>query len=821
MFRFFFRLCVCASLLLVSTTAASAQSITTDKSDYAPGETVIITGTGWMAGEQVIMVVHEAPPLNADVTLSSVASASGSFTNKGFVVPSNADLSTYTVDATGVSSGLTAEATFADAIAGKGSLCADVAGAGAAICPTATGAVGVTGDPGSPFNQRYKQILGSTAHYVIIGATDAVVDATGPCAGQVQMHLENPIAGQVNFCSSSFDGSTITFTAPAASCQITLVDYKVGVRPTGIDEFRSANNDIVADGIDNGTPNGAAGIQYVYPTGEVVSCATTTTEILDASNNVIVSFVPGVTIVHDKATVTGTPSHGVPTGSVTFTFFTNDPTHTCVGPSVNAGTLTLDAMGVANPSKSFGPLAAGSYSFRAKFHPAAGPYNDHGLAFSYSACEALSMASGTSVTTDIKDASNNSIGSATIGSVVHDTATVTVASPATIPAASTVTFNLYGTIDCSGTATPQTVSIASGVSSATVSSGTVTLTAAGAISFRALFNSGDVASVPNGISACEPLVVNKAPTSVTTQVHNPSHMDITGQTVPVGTTIHDSATVSGQVGSIALTGTVTYQFFTNGTCSGTASTSETVAVGLESTPQTPSAGAYSYLGSYSGDANYTGSTGTCEPITIATAACGPGITGSLTSGFNGTAIPAGDYVWFNSNASITHVVDGSTVSFTGGLITVNGTPQAVADSVITFSASVTKSTVSFNTVANRWEISVPLAGSDEIFVSGLPLVLPSGLHGGASVTWSGNFSTNTSGLSLSWKWGAAVYTTFTTDLNAIGVKPTHTNAALYNNSDHAGTPENFKASVIGGARGGGGSNWTGSWSGTQSLSLCQ
>jgi len=46
------------------------------------------------------------------------------------------------------------------------------------------------------------------------------------------------------------------------------------------------------------------------------------------------------------------------------------------------------------------------------------------------------------------------------------------------------------------------------------------------------------------------------------------------------------------------------------------------------------------------------------------------------------------------------------------------------------------------------------------------------------------------------------------------VKPTHTNACLYNDSEHAGTPENKKQFVTGGARGGGGSNFTGSWSGT-------
>jgi hypothetical protein len=37
------------------------------------------------------------------------------------------------------------------------------------------------------------------------------------------------------------------------------------------------------------------------------------------------------------------------------------------------------------------------------------------------------------------------------------------------------------------------------------------------------------------------------------------------------------------------------------------------------------------------------------------------------------------------------------------------------------------------------------------------------------------------------------------------------------NSDHAGTPERFLEFVIGGAMGGGGSNFTGSYSGTKTV----
>ena len=51
---------------------ASAAAVTTDKTDYAPGETVIITGAGWQPGETVNMLLHREPKTQPDTTISSV-----------------------------------------------------------------------------------------------------------------------------------------------------------------------------------------------------------------------------------------------------------------------------------------------------------------------------------------------------------------------------------------------------------------------------------------------------------------------------------------------------------------------------------------------------------------------------------------------------------------------------------------------------------------------------------------------------------------------------------------------------------------------------
>jgi uncharacterized repeat protein (TIGR01451 family) len=208
---------------------------------------------------------------------------------------------------------------------------------------------------------------------------------------------------------------------------------------------------------------------------------------------------------------------------------------------------------------------------------------------------------------------------------------------------------------------------------------------------------------------------------------------------------------------------------------------------------------------------------------------------SIQSNFNGTTISPSNYIWFNSNFSASGIQNGSTLSFTNSTLSVvskSGTQYSVAvpDATITFSSSASCASTSFS--GGKWVTTIPVAGSDEIFLSGL-LVKASTITGSSSVdlksstiTWTGSFGSNTSGLKVNWKWGAAVYSASSAVIaaasnpNQIGVKPTHTNACNFTGSDHAGTPMSLKQNVVGGARGGGGSNYTGSWSGTGKVTPC-
>ena len=75
---------------------------------------------------------------------------------------------------------------------------------------------------------------------------------------------------------------------------------------------------------------------------------------------------------------------------------------------------------------------------------------------------------------------------------------------------------------------------------------------------------------------------------------------------------------------------------------------------------------------------------------------------------------------------------------------------------------------------------------------------------------------------MNWQWAAAVYTSFSADPSMLGVKPVDDKVhSPYLNSDRAGTPENFKHFVIGGATGGGGANYTGGLGPIKGVGSCR
>jgi hypothetical protein len=112
----------------------------TDKDDYSPGMYVIITGTGWQAGETVSFHFDEEPKPSTCVNphdLTAVADANGNIYNDQFLVKENHLGVTFTLTATGQSSGLVATTVFTDAGIGN------VTPSTFALCPGSTFNVGV------------------------------------------------------------------------------------------------------------------------------------------------------------------------------------------------------------------------------------------------------------------------------------------------------------------------------------------------------------------------------------------------------------------------------------------------------------------------------------------------------------------------------------------------------------------------------------------------------------------------------------------------------------------------------------------------------
>jgi hypothetical protein len=94
--------------------APTGETITTDKDDYAPGETVVITGSGWQAGDSVDFVMTEEPATHEPHTWTVGADEAGGFVDDHFVVEDHDLGVTFTLTATSRATGATATAVFTD-----------------------------------------------------------------------------------------------------------------------------------------------------------------------------------------------------------------------------------------------------------------------------------------------------------------------------------------------------------------------------------------------------------------------------------------------------------------------------------------------------------------------------------------------------------------------------------------------------------------------------------------------------------------------------------------------------------------------------------
>jgi hypothetical protein len=319
---------------------------------------------------------------------------------------------------------------------------------------------------------------------------------------------------------------------------------------------------------------------------------------------------------HDSAAVTGKVG-AITLPDVTFYFFPKGITCTNgdISGATALNTISPDGTtGVAHPSTSETSLAAGTYNFMAVV---AGDTNYTGAT---SDCEPFTVNKARlGITTNVHDTAHGDITSSSValGSVTHDTATVSGGvSGFALPATSfTMTSNFVASCSAGSAVTNN------GTEGSAIKSADSSALNAGSYAYRAVVASDT--NYTGATSDCEPFTVNKAQLSVSTDIHNPAHAVVTS--VGLGTAVHDTATVTGQVGSIAPTGATTF-YFGSGvaeSCKDTnvypvIATSGSLDSGKPRSVDTSalSAGNYQFWAHVAGDDNYISADSSCEPLTV-------------------------------------------------------------------------------------------------------------------------------------------------------------------------------------------------------------
>jgi len=106
------RLALALVLGALSAAVASAQPVvSTNQPEYSPGDTVMVTGSGWLAHEAVTLTFFENPIHHEPRGFMAITDSSGSIRNGEYVIAGQERSSLCTVFAYGEASGLLATAT--------------------------------------------------------------------------------------------------------------------------------------------------------------------------------------------------------------------------------------------------------------------------------------------------------------------------------------------------------------------------------------------------------------------------------------------------------------------------------------------------------------------------------------------------------------------------------------------------------------------------------------------------------------------------------------------------------------------------------------
>ncbi len=705
-------------------------TVKTDKGDYAPGEFVTITGSGWQPGETVNLVLHEVNTGAPDMPLIATADAQGNIFNDVFAPNEQDDGVRFYLTATGA--GSTAQMTFTDAkpnaitvglqspspIAPGGSSTFAItvgfngnaqsctaslsvstvlpSGAVASFSPssvTSTGAnqtstltITTTGatPPGlTSFTVRAAGVTspacnadiatGSGSLLVVEPTTTTLGSAPNPSAFGQSVTLTATVTQTVG--PTTPNAGNVTFKDGATTLGLVAVNAS-GVATLSTSALTVAGNphNLTAS-YAGATAFGASSSNTV---SQVVNKASTTTTVARTAG-------PNPSVFGQSLTFTATvtpvaPGGGTRTGIVTF-----------MDGAATIGTGAVNASGVATLTTT--TFAVGAHSITAVYGGDGNFTSSTSSALSHTVNQAGTT---TTITSDLPDPS-------VVGQPV--TVNFTVVSGGGTPTGNvTVTVNDASGNTCSGTVAAGTCSL--------------TLTAAGSKTLTATYASDT--NFTGSASSGTPHAVNKAntTTTVTSDLPDPS---LVGESVTVNYTVTATAPGAGTP-----TGNVTVSAGADN-CTGT------VAAGTCDITFA-SSGAKTLTANFSGDPNYNTSTSagvahTVNQVPSITSASSTtftvGAAGSFTvtaTGFPAPtfgatgALPSG--VTFNTT---TGVLSGTPGPNTGGAypVTITASNGVLPNASQSFTLTVNQAPSI--TSANSTSFVVNTVGSFTVTATGFPV----------------------------------------------------------------------------------------------------
>src|SRR3989449_75863 len=331
-----------------------AATVKTDQADYAPGQVVTITGSGWQFGEVVSLVLHEDPAIDTHPTLTATADASGHILNNQFV-PDVHDVGVrFYMTATGQTSGSVALATFTDDNFSVGAV-------SPASGPTLGGTpVTITGTSFTNGRQPFTVSFGTGAAVSATRADNQMLTATTPThtAGTVDVIVTGN-AGQGNatsvtltngFTFTRLDQAAVTISAPGTASFGTAGGTATASGGSGTGAYSFSAGASTACSIDANTG-------VITVTSGTGTCSLTATRAGDANYNASATSVPATVTIHRAASTTVV---SCPAAAQTYT---GAPIEPCTAAATGPGGLNVAVTPVSYTSNTNVGTASASATY--------------------------------------------------------------------------------------------------------------------------------------------------------------------------------------------------------------------------------------------------------------------------------------------------------------------------------------------------------------------------------------------------------------------------------------------------------------------------